>query len=90
MAELLIDVSSCTSALQFLDTVGKSIGTLMGTFSTLNHYLLANYHPKLTFVHMKEFQERCPYAMKEMETILRRVKWHYQQEGKDFEFSLQA
>ncbi len=90
MEEIAIDISGCTTALQFLDTVGKALGKSRGTFSILNDYLLANYHSKITFLGMKEFRTRCPQATREMETILSRVKWHYQQEGKEFEYGFQS
>lgn len=88
MAELLIDFSGCTSALQFLDTFGKAMGKPLGTFSMLENYLVKNYHPQIIFVGMKEFRIRCPQATKEMEMILSRVQWHYQEERKEFEYEL--
>ncbi len=86
MAELTIDITGCTTALQFLDTVGKALGTPQGTFSILNHYLSNHYFPKITFVGMKEFRMHCPHAAKEMEIVMKRIKWHYQQKGTDFEY----
>ncbi len=89
MKEIIIDLSGCTTALQFLDTVGKVLGKPMGTFSVLNQYLLHNYYPQITFLGMKEFSARCPHATKEVEMILSRVQWHYRKEGKGFEYGLQ-
>ena len=90
MEEIIIDVSGCTTALQFLDTVGKALGKPMGNFSMLEHYLMKNYHSKIIFVGLKEFSAHCPHSMKEVEIILRRVQWNYQQEGKVFEYHFQA
>ena len=88
MEEISINVSGCITALQFLDRVGKAFGTPLGNFSALNQYLLHNYYPKIIFVGMGEFWERCPHAMKEIEMILERVKSQYQKEGKEFEYEL--
>lgn len=90
MKEIIIDLSGCTTALQFLDTVGKVLGKPLGNFSRLEQYLTTNYHSRIIFVGMKEFSAHCPQATREMETILSRVRWHYQQERKEFEFNLQA
>jgi len=89
MAELTIDITDCTTALQFLDTVGKSLGTSLGDFSMLEQYLQKNYYSKITFVGMGEFSVRCPHATKEIEAILERMKGHYQKEGKEFEYEFQ-
>ena len=88
MAELTIDITGCTTALQFLDTVGKALGTPLGNFSILEQYLHQNYYSKITLVGMKEFTTCCPHARKEIETILKRAKLQYQQEGKEFEYGL--
>lgn len=88
MEEITIDISGCATALQFLDTIGKALGTPLGTFSMLDQYLMKNYYPKIIFVGMEEFSARCPHATREMETILMRVRWPYQQEGKRFEYEL--
>lgn len=89
MQEITIDISGCTTALQFLDTVGKSLRKPLGNFSVLDHYLQKNYYSKITLVGMKEFSAHCPHATKEIKVILHRVKLHYQQEGKKFEYCLE-
>ncbi|HLC71311.1 MAG TPA: hypothetical protein VJI32_04840, partial [Candidatus Nanoarchaeia archaeon] len=83
-----IDISSCTTALQCLDTVGKALGTPLGNFSILNRYLQQHYYPNIILVGMKEFGERCPHATKELETILKRVKDHFHKQGKEFEYQI--
>ena len=88
MGELTIDITDCITALQFLDTVGKALGTPMDTFSVLDHYLQRNYYSQITLVGMKEFRIRCPHAAKEIEMILERVKLQYQKEGKRFEYQI--
>ena len=89
MKEIIINVSDCTTALQFLAVVSKALGKLIGTFSMLNQYLLTNHYSKITFLNMKDFSARCPQAMKELEVVLKRVQWHYQQEGNGFEYYFQ-
>lgn len=88
MEEIIINVSGCTTALQFLDTVSKVLGKPLGTFSMLSHFLLTNYYPKIIFVGMEEFSARCPHATKEVDLILKRVQEHYRKEGKGFEYEL--
>ena len=88
MAELTIDITRCTTALQFLDKVGKIIGTPIGNFSILSQYLLNNHYSKITFMGMTVFRAHCPHAAKEMEIMMDRVKWHFQKEGKGFEYEL--
>lgn len=88
MVELIIDVSGCKTALQFLDEVGKVLGVRVSHFSMLSEYLLQHYFPKITFLGMKEFSARCPHATKEIEMIFDRVRWHYDLLGKKFEYNL--
>lgn len=86
MAELIIDITGCTTALQFLDRVGNVLGKPLGNFSVLNHYFHQNYYPQITLVGMEEFNKHCPHATKEMELILKMVQKHYEEEGKRFEY----
>lgn len=89
MQEITIDISGCTTALQFLDTVGKALGKPMGNFSILEHYLMKNYQFKIIFVGLKEFSAHCPHATREINVILDRVQKYFQQEGKKFEYCLE-
>ncbi|MDO8656846.1 MAG: hypothetical protein Q7K45_06420 [Nanoarchaeota archaeon] len=89
MKEITLNVSGCTTALQFLDTVGKSLGKPLQNFSVLDHYLQKNYYSKITLVGMKEFSAHCPHATREINAILDGVQKHFQQEGKKFEYCLE-
>ncbi len=86
MGELRIDITGCTTALQFLDLVGKALGKPIGNFSMLEQYLHQYHHSKITLVGMKEFEKRCPYARREIEIILERVKGHVHKQEKEFEY----
>lgn len=86
MEEITINISGCTTALQFLDVVSKVLGKHISTFSMLSQHLLANYYPQIIFVSMGEFSARCPHATNEVEIILKKVQEHYRKEKKNFEY----
>ena len=88
MEPIIIDAAGCSTALQLLSRINKALGIKSDTFSALYPYLTATYYPSLIFHNMDQFRHHCPHTVQELQVVLKRVQWYYENINQKFEYNL--
>ena len=88
MEPIIIDAAGCSTALQLLSRINKALGVKSDTFSGLYGHLTTTYYSPLIFRNTELFRQHCPHAVEELQVVLKRVQWFYENMSKPFAYDL--